>query len=55
MPRAFPLVPHRKNTDVRRRVHKNYLIFYRVGAEHVDVLRVVHGAQDYEPWLFEGN
>lgn len=32
-PRAFPLVPHRKNKDVRRRVHGNCLIFYRVGAE----------------------
>jgi addiction module RelE/StbE family toxin len=53
MPRAFPLVPHRKNKDVRRRVHGNYLIFYRVGADQIDVLHVLHGAQDYESWLFD--
>ena len=53
MPRAFPLVPHRKNKSIRRRVHGNYLILYRVGAEQVDVLHVLHGAQDYEPWLFD--
>jgi toxin ParE1/3/4 len=52
MPRAFPLLAHRKNKDVRRRVHGNYLIFYRVGADRIDVLHVLHGAQDYESWLF---
>ena len=52
MPRAFPFVPHRKNKDVRRRVHGNYLIFYRVGADQIDVIHVLHGARDYESWLF---
>jgi hypothetical protein len=49
---AFPAVPHRRNKDIRRRVHGNYLIFYRIGAEQVDVMHVIHGAQDYEAWLF---
>ena len=53
MPEAFPIVPHRKNKKMRRRVHGNYLIFYRIGAEQVDVLHVLHGAQDYEAWLFD--
>jgi toxin ParE1/3/4 len=53
MPRAFPLVPHRKNKDVRRRVHGSYLIFYRVGADKIDVLHVLHGARDYESWLLD--
>ena len=53
MPRAFPLVPHRRNRNVRRRVHGNYLIFYRVGVGQIDVLHVLHGAQDYESWLFD--
>ena len=52
-PRAFPLVPLRKNKDVRRRVHGNYLIFYRVSADQIDVIHVLHGAQDYESWLFD--
>jgi toxin ParE1/3/4 len=55
MPLAFPVVPHRKNKTVRRRVHGHYLIFYRVGAEQIDVIHVLHGAQDYESWLFEEN
>ena len=53
MAHAFPLVPHRRNRDIRRRVHGSYLIFYRVGAEQVDVIHVIHGAQNYEVWLFE--
>jgi plasmid stabilization system protein ParE len=53
MPRAFPVVPHRKNRNIRRRVHGNYLIFYRVSRDHVEVLHVLHGAQDYEAWLFD--
>lgn len=52
-PRAFPLVLHRKNKDVRRRVHGNYLIFYRASVDQIDVLHVLHGAQDYESWLFD--
>jgi toxin ParE1/3/4 len=32
---------------VRRKVYGNYLIFYAVGAEAVNVLRILHGAQDY--------
>jgi toxin ParE1/3/4 len=53
MPRAFPFVPHRMNKDVRRRVHGNYLIFYRIDADWIDVLHVLHGARDYESWLFD--
>ncbi len=53
MPRAFPVVPHRKNGNIRRRVHGDYLIFYRVRKDCVEILHVLHGAQDYETWLFE--
>jgi toxin ParE1/3/4 len=55
MPRAFPLVPHRKNHAIRRRVHGDYLIFYRVAIKQVEILHVLHGAQDYEAWLFDEN
>jgi toxin ParE1/3/4 len=37
---------------VRRRVHGNYLIFYRAGAEAVEVLHILHGGMDYERVLF---
>jgi len=53
MARAFPVLTHRKNKNVRHRVHGDYLIFYRIGTEQVEVLHVLHGAQEYEAWLFE--
>ncbi|MDQ2859623.1 MAG: type II toxin-antitoxin system RelE/ParE family toxin [Pseudomonadota bacterium] len=46
-PRAFPFVPRYARLGVRRRVHGNYLILYRIEGERVDVLRIVHGARDY--------
>jgi len=52
MPRAFPLLPDWEDRAVRRRVHGNYLIFYQIGAEAVEVLRILHGAMDYERILF---
>lgn len=52
MPRAFPLVPRYEHTGVRRRPYGDYLIFYRVGADVVDILHVLNGAQNYEAILF---
>ena len=52
MPRAFPLLPNWEDRGVRRRVHGNYLIFYQVAADAVEVLHILHGAMDYEPVLF---
>ncbi len=52
-PLAFPLVPRYENRGVRRRVHGNYLIFYRIEAKQVVVLHVLHGAMDYSGILFE--
>jgi plasmid stabilization system protein ParE len=52
MPERFRLVPRYERGGIRRRVHGNYLIFYRVGIETIDVLHVLHGAMDYERLLF---
>ena len=52
MPKAYPLVPRYERFGIRRRVYEDYLIFYRVGKETIDVIHVIHGAQDYEPMLF---
>ena len=46
-PRAFPLVPRLARAGIRRRVHGNYLIFYRVDGDEIRIVRVFHGAQDY--------
>ena len=51
-PMAFPLLPGREDTGIRRRRHGNYLIMYRVGLDAVEVLHIVHGAQDYDSILF---
>ena len=32
--------------------HGNYLIFYRIADDTVEVLHVLHGARDYENILF---
>jgi plasmid stabilization system protein ParE len=37
---------------VRRRPVGDYLIFYRVAADRVEVVHVLHGARDYEALLF---
>ncbi len=52
MPRAYPLLPKWEDRGVRRRPHGNYLIFYRIQGEIVEVLHVLHGAMDYEKVLF---
>ncbi len=51
-PRGFPLVPRYEHTGVRRRPFRDYLIFYRVGADAIEILHILHGAQDYEHLLF---
>ncbi len=46
-PRAYPLVPRFERLGVRRRVHGNYVILYRVETHRVFVVQIVHGARDY--------
>jgi plasmid stabilization system protein ParE len=55
MPAAFPLVPRYEHLDVRFRVHRNYLIFYKVEIKQVVVVRILHGARNYAALLFEGD
>lgn len=52
LPQRYPLVPRYEHYGVRRCVHADYLIFYRVGTEHVEILHILRGAQDYESLLF---
>lgn len=51
-PRAFPFVPRYEQHGIRRRPIGNYLIFYRVEANQLVILHVLHGARDYEPLIF---
>ena len=51
-PQAYPLLPGREATRLRRAVHGNYLIFYRIDPGGVLVIHILHGARDYEAILF---
>jgi plasmid stabilization system protein ParE len=50
-PRSFPLVSSQKYSGIRRRVHGNYLIFFRVGPDVIEIIHVLHDAMDYEKLL----
>jgi toxin ParE1/3/4 len=50
-PRRYPLVPRYERFGLRRCPYRGYLIFYRV-QEAIDIVRILHGATDYEPLLF---
>jgi toxin ParE1/3/4 len=51
-PRGYPLVPRLEHLGIRRHPFGNYLIFYRVGTNAIEVVHVLHGARDYERLLF---
>jgi len=36
-------------------VHGNYLIFYHVDVHQIDVMRILHGAMDYEAILYSND
>ena len=50
-PEAFPIVPRYVHLGIRRRLYGNYLIFYRCDDVQIAVIRVLHGARDYESLL----
>ncbi|MBB2714348.1 type II toxin-antitoxin system RelE/ParE family toxin [Rhizobium sophoriradicis] len=51
-PNGFSLVPRYEHTGIRRRPYGNYLIFYRVGEDRIEILHILNGAQDFESILF---
>ena len=51
-PNSCPLVPRYETHGIRRKIYGNYLIFYCVAEEVVEVIHILHGAQDYESILF---
>ncbi|HTN14387.1 MAG TPA: type II toxin-antitoxin system RelE/ParE family toxin [Sphingomonadaceae bacterium] len=52
VPERFPFVPRYEAAGVRWRVHRDYLIFFRVEREKVVILHILHGAQNYSEILF---
>ncbi|MGJ5175093.1 type II toxin-antitoxin system RelE/ParE family toxin [Bradyrhizobium oligotrophicum] len=51
-PRGYPLVPRYEDRGIRRRPFGNFLIFYRVRDDAIEVIHILHGARDYEALLF---
>ena len=51
-PRAYPLVPRYERFGIRRCVHGDHLIFYRLQPEQIEVIHVLQGARDIEAMLF---
>jgi toxin ParE1/3/4 len=52
-PRAYPLVPRYERFGIRRCVHGDYLIFYRLHQEVDEVIHILQGARDIEALLFQ--
>lgn len=52
MPQAWPVVSRFECHGIRPQVHGRYLIFYRIGADHLTILHILNGAMDVEPILF---
>src|SRR5450631_29630 len=51
-PCAFLLVPRYEHHGIRYCVHRDYLIFYRVLKDCVEVIHILHGARNYDALLF---
>jgi len=51
-PRGYPLVRRYEHFGIRRRPFGNFLIFYRLSDDRIEVVHILHGARDYEPLLF---
>lgn len=51
-PYAFERLHHGADREIRRRRSGNYLIFYEIGKDRIEILHILHGARDYERILF---
>ncbi len=51
-PRAYPLLSGHEESGIRKYSYRRYLIFYAILNDRVEVLRILHGARDYEAILF---
>lgn len=46
-PRRFPVL----RGDIRKALHGNYLIFFKIEEDVIYVIHILHGASDYEAKL----
>ena len=50
-PLAYPVIALRPGREVRRLVHGRYLVFYRVEAEQIVILRILAGSMNLDALL----
>jgi toxin ParE1/3/4 len=50
-PRISPLVSGFEDRGIRRRTYRGYLIFHRLVGDVIEIMRIIHGARDYEAIL----
>ena len=50
-PRSGRMVPEYEAPDIREVIERPYRIIYRIKADQIDILDVVHGAQLLPPEL----
>ncbi len=46
-PSRFPVALHLDGDALRKRLYRGHLIFYRIVAKEVEVVRIIHGARDW--------
>jgi toxin ParE1/3/4 len=51
--KRFPVIRTVRRAAIRKLTRRDYLIFYIVGADSVDILRILHGARHWLPLLGE--
>ena len=51
-PYRYSRVPRYEHLGIRRRVYRDYLIFYRIIDDTIEILHVIHGAREYKSILF---
>jgi toxin ParE1/3/4 len=51
-PRRCPLIPRYEGSGIRRLVHKQYLVFFRIKEDAIEIVRVLYGGRDWQTLLF---
>jgi toxin ParE1/3/4 len=53
-PRVFPFAEGLEDLKIRRRLYRDYLIFFIEHGEGVKILRIIHGARDWRTLFAQG-
>ncbi len=51
-PQGFAVLPEFADYEVRRKPYRSYSIFYRIVDDRIDVIHILHSAQNYQKLLF---